>query len=206
MPPKLVISDSVEELVLRFGDLELGINVRRAPSPSGDSAGWEIVSAADSTAAGSAGVSTISHLVSDNLVSQTLAASTAQELANLPLEFLSHLIRKLRGNHTEWCPQARIGRAFQAGVVASLRLEGQHSDRRSVGIPFRNSIYIILRAPGLEQGGWTPNYGTYIAAVGAATTGPRDFDDRSISHSFATRAEGEAYLAGAGRPWPRHLQ
>ncbi len=206
MPPKLLVPDTVDELVLRFGELELGINVRRAPSPTGDSASWELVTTADGSTGASTTTATTNHLVSDNLVAQTIAATTAQELADLPLGFLSHLTSKLRGTNNEWSPQARIGRAFQAGVVASLRLEGQYSEHRAAGVPCRNSIYIILRAPGLEQGGWTPNYAKYIAAVGAAIPGRRDFDDYSISHSFATRAEGEAYLAGAGKPWPRLLQ
>lgn len=37
MPPKLVIPPEVDELVLRFGELEIGINVRRASSPTGAS-------------------------------------------------------------------------------------------------------------------------------------------------------------------------
>ena len=206
MPPKIIVSDSVEELVLRLGDLELGINVRRAPSPSGDSSAWELVTAADSSGAGSSITSATRLRVSDNLVTQALAAVSAQELADLPLEHLGHLANKLRGGDNAWNPQARIGRAFKAGVVASLRLEGQYSDLKVPSVPYRNSIYIILRALGLEQGGWTPNYGTYIRAVGAQQPGRHDFDDYSISHSFATRAEGEAYLAGAGRSWPRLLQ
>ena len=206
MPPKLIISESVEELTLRFGDLELGINVRRAQSPSGDSSTWEVVTHADSSGAGSVTASHTRLRVSDNLVTQTLTAVSAQELSDLPLDFLDHLTNKLRGGDSAWTPQARIGRAFKAGVVASLRLEGQYSDLKVPTVPYRNSVYIILRAAALEQGGWTPNYGTYIRAVGAQTPSRHDFDDYSISHSFATRAEGEAYLAGAGKAWPRLLQ
>ena len=150
MPPKLVIPPEVGELVLRFGELEIGINVRRASSPTGASSTWELVSAADSSTGTGASLAALPH-VSSNLVAQSLAASSAADFAALPLGFLDHLVSKLRGTDSAWVPQARVGRAFKAGVVASLRLEGECSE-----------VYIILRAPGLEQGGWTPNYSTYL--------------------------------------------
>ena len=194
MPPKLVIPPEVDELVLRFGELEIGINVRRASSPTGASSTWELVSAADSSTGTGASLAALPH-VSSNLVAQSLAASSAADFAALPLGFLDHLVSKLRGTDSAWVPQARVGRAFKAGVVASLRLEGQCSE-----------VYIILRAPGLEQGGWTPNYSTYLRAVGAGAPAGQDFHDSSVSHSFATRAEGEAFLAGAGKAWPPLLR
>lgn len=206
MPPKLVVPDTVDELVLRFGELEIGINVRRAPSPSGDQSTWELVSAADAASSTTGATSAPLPHLSPNLVAQSLAAISASDFGELPLGFLDHLANKLRGTDTAWTPKARVGRAFKAGVVASLRLEGQCSDLKVPSIPYRNSIYIILRAPGLEQGGWTPDYGAYIRAVGPTTPSRNDFDDRSVSHSFATRAEAEAFLAGAGKPWPRQLQ
>ena len=205
MPPKLVIPPEVDELVLRFGELEIGINVRRASSPTGASSTWELVSAADSSTGTGASLAALPH-VSSNLVAQSLAASSAADFAALPLGFLDHLVNKLRGTDSAWVPQARVGRAFKAGVVASLRLEGQCSEVKVPSIPYRISVYIILRAPGLDQGGWTPNYSTYLRAVGAGAPAGQDFHDSSVSHSFATRAEGEAFLAGAGKAWPPLLR
>ena len=81
MPPKLVIPPEVDELVLRFGELEIGINVRRASSPTGASSTWELVSAADSSTGTGASLAALPH------VSSNLAASSAADFAALPLGF-----------------------------------------------------------------------------------------------------------------------
>ena len=69
----------------------------------------------------------------------------------------------------------------------------------SPSVPFSASLYIVLRCPEFPSGFWTSDFEVYRRAV----FGPGHiFYDDTISHSFASRAEGEAYLRGAGRQWP----
>lgn len=141
--------------------------------------------------------------VDQHLISLALLANGPTDYSALPLDFLDHLLGRLRSSHREWTGKARVGRAFKAGVAARLRLSGELTDARVEGIPFRNSYYICLQSEAYPEGFWTCNYGIYIRSV---STGSGDFEPISISHSFATRAESEAYLVGSGRPWPIHLQ
>ena len=91
----------------------------------------------------------------ERLRTLALQAEGPTALSQLPLNHLSYLLGKLRGSDKLWTPAARIGRAFKAGSVARIRLEGGVSGISSEGIPFRNSYYVVLQGPDKSPGFWT---------------------------------------------------
>ena len=203
-------SGEIEEITVLLAGLEITIIAR----PAGSSTNTPILIGSATSASptprivSNRPVSVVDHIlgfdpVSQSLSNRVLRASTPATLAGLPLSFLDHLSSRLRSSHPEWTAKARIARAFKAGLVARLRLEGQYSELSSEGVPFRSSSYIVLRCPNYPDGFWTANYTTYSQQV---FTPAREFHPNSISHGFATQAEGEAYLVGAGRPWPTRLE
>ena len=140
MLPRSLPAGSVEELTFRLGNLEIGISVRRAPSPTrsdvetASSTGWEFVDQQEP-------VAVPLYEFPRSLEAAALRASTASELSGLPLDFLSPLARQLRGSDLTWTPRARIARAFKAGVLGALRLAGETSNQSSIRIPYRNTFY-----------------------------------------------------------------
>ena len=205
MLPRSLPAGSVEELTFRLGNLEIGISVRRAPSPTrsdvetASSTGWEFVDQQEP-------VAVPLYEFPRSLEAAALRASTASELSGLPLDFLSPLARQLRGSDLTWTPRARIARAFKAGVLGALRLAGETSNQSSIRIPYRNTFYVVLRSPRARNGGWTNDYGIYIRAVSPLQSRQLSFDPTSVSHACPSRAEAEAYLAGSRQPWPLQLQ
>ena len=75
------------------------------------------------------------------------------------------------------------------------KLDGsEHYVNGSPPLGLQNRIYICLRSAKHPQGFWTNSSQQYL-----------DSGDRfgtSVSHAFASRAESEAYLLGAGQRWP----
>lgn len=142
--------------------------------------------------------------ISFELEEQALRARTVDQLLELDLQFLSTLWSKLRSTDRVWTPRARVARAFRAGVASRRRLDGEYCEASSPAVPFRNQIYIILRATTLRHGGWTEDYSKYIDIVGSSSQ--PGFEASSVSHSFASQTEADAYLAGARRPWPPQIQ
>ncbi len=136
---------------------------------------------------------------------QAILAVTPQQCAALELGFLAHLVARLRGQPSSgWTPQARIGRAFRAGVLAGRRLRGEIRSERSPSLPvLRNSFYICLRGGYVEEPFWTSSYPTYVARVREREVDR--FADESVSHAFPTQAESTAFLAGARSGWPREV-
>lgn len=209
-PPQAV---TVETITIQLAGLELTITARRLGEGSPRSSTVQAAVAAephsreDRTEVDHLELLEDPHHITVELEERALSARTASEFGALPLPFLDYLLPRLRGTDPRWLPPARIGRAFTAGVASRRRLDGEIIDTAVPGVPYRNQIYICLRTSSFPGGFWTSNYSSYIEAVGAI--GPdRGFGFRvgSISHSFPTRAEGEAYLIGARRGWPRHLQ
>ena len=204
MDPRL--SDPVESVTLRLANLEITVSVRSVGESSGSEQAHprlEVVSRgpAPNTAAPGAFVEAEEGLLpfSAELEAAAFAARTPADLLALDLAFLNHLVPRLRGTDPVWNPRARIARAFHCGVVAGRRLGGEIVEGASPGLPFRNSFYICLRGPGNSVGFWTADFGKYINRVG---TGRNSFHPDSVSHAFPSRAEGEAYLAGARVQWP----
>eukprot|EP00438_Fugacium_kawagutii_P033962 Skav229527 [mRNA] locus=scaffold451:52057:52656:+ [translate_table: standard] len=192
----------VQELTFAFSRFHISVQVRvteRLPEPSENSSLPEVeVTASEGPAA------PISFSV--EIENQTLAANLPGEYAALDLDFLSHLERRLTAVHPIWTAKARIGRAFKAGLVARNLLD--HSGPTATetpSIPFRNTIYVILRSPSLPQGGWTLSYNRFLAQCGGDRSHGA-FHPSTVCHAFATRTEADVYLVGAKKTWPPQLQ
>lgn len=187
----------VQEVILSFAQLQISLRV--------EVRGHQVTAAAAPAATDlGEGSELTSFVITDRLVQAAVAAQTPAERAALDLGFLDFLVRRLTASDSHWTARARIGRAFRAGVVAHNLLAGGSPEAPSPSIPFRNTIYVILRSPSLPGGGWTTDYRRFIGQCGGNST--RDFDDSTVCHSFPTRSEAQAYLAGARRGWPPHLQ
>lgn len=194
----------VEEITVLIAGLELTLTARPAGSSAGNRGSVISIASpatpASTTAAGSGTRFVLGYdPVNQVLIDRTVAAQGSIALAQLPIGFLDYLLPKFRSLHSEWTGQARVGRAFKAGVVARLRLSGQYSGESSEGVPFRSTWYLALQVPGFASGFWTQDYNRYIHHV---TDAAKNFHPDCISHGFPTQAECEAYLVGAGRPWP----
>ena len=185
----------VETVVVQLANLELTITARVLPSASS-----RAVEVTTTTARESAAIFEDPYRVPERLESQSISATRAPACAALSLGFLSHLTARLRGSDEEWNPAARIGRAFRAGVIARRQLDGQIQEGQSPGIPFRNSVYVVLRDQHHGVAFWTSSYPVYGRAVFAEDG--RTFSNRTVSHAFASQAEAEAYCAGARTRWP----
>lgn len=140
--------------------------------------------------------------ISVDLEERTIAAHSVHLLHELPLGFLRHLTSRLRGTHPVWTPPLRVARAFRAGVIARRRLDGEHLNDSSPGVPYRNCYYIVLRGIGNTSGFWTTDYRTYIRQVEDPIARGQLHPD-TISQALPTHAEACAYLAGARKGWPR---
>ena len=183
------LEDDIEEITVRIGALEVAIRGRALSTVQVEDSGYSVVSAPSASAS-----------AQPRAEHPLLELSSAGDLAAYPLPELSDLVRQLRARHSTWTPAARIARAFRAGLTAQQKLAGlQTHVQSSPSVPFRNSLYIVLRCPQFPLGFWTSDYEVYRGAV----FGPGHiFYDDTISHAFASQAEGEAYLRGAGRQWP----
>lgn len=141
-------------------------------------------------------------LLTAEVQDRLLLAESPRQLAAFVFPELEALSAQLRGGDTLWTPKARIHRAYRAGVAASLRLSGEFCDAASLAVPYQNAVYICLRCARHPSGFWATTYRIYLLEIG----GQEGLEAReSVSHAFASQAEGEAYLVGAHRPWPQQL-
>lgn len=196
----------VQELTFQFQHLEISVQVRIRPRAGSTVSSTPSVEVAARTSPGvePEEVAVVEQVpISRELEEQVLGASLAPDLAAVPLPFLRYLEDRLRGGDSQWTPRARLARAFRAGVAAHRRLIGEFCESSSPGIPYRNSIYIILRCPNHPHGIWTSDYSLFISNCGGNQYS--DFDRNCVSHAYATRAEGDAFLQGARRRWPPAL-
>lgn len=213
-------TDPVESVTVRLGQLEITLSVRRLGPTSGSSSfaptplplEFSAQQAPASTAASSAGASwdrIEGTWHSEALVQSALAARSAAAFAQLPLPHLHYLHCRLRGSNRDWSAAARLGRAFRAGVIARLHLDGEYlgTECSSPSIPYRNSYYIVLRGPDNSPGFWTCSYSIYASRVLVEERGRGlVFETSSVSHAFASHAESTAFLDGAQSPWPPQAQ
>eukprot|EP00438_Fugacium_kawagutii_P032233 Skav231693 [mRNA] locus=scaffold597:1127874:1128491:+ [translate_table: standard] len=205
MQPGEPTGEQIESVTFRLANLEISIAARVVEEEvSSTASGFELVT--DTPTPGVAFSSgTPSYPQDRGLENRVLAASTPRELEELSLLFLGFLTGRLRATGSEWTPRARIARAFQCGIAAGRRLSSETCSFAAQAIPFRNTVYVVLRVPDLEPF-WTSSYGTYISAVGSQSPpSGSEFHPESVSHAFPTKAEAEAYCVGARRPWPRQL-
>ena len=90
-----------------------------------------------------------------------LHASTLDELLAFDLGAHLHLCRGLSAG-APWTPQARIARAFRAGIAARLVLAGVTDyQQASLAVPFRNRCYIVLRCRAYPRGFYTEELATF---------------------------------------------
>lgn len=129
-----------------------------------------------------------------------IAAQTPEELAALDCTPVDHLLQRLRATAGQWTPAARLVRALRAGVIAAERLIGRRGFPSSPPVPLANKFFVVLRgAPGRPRG-FTEDASLYFRSVCAG--GPGEVHPDSISHSFPTLAEVQAFCIGAGEGWP----
>ena len=92
--------------------------------------------------------------------------------------------------------KARVQRAWEAGLWARATIEGRVAKPRpSPKSELKARIYVILRAPGVRGPVVVDTAAEYFNLL------PRSTED-SLSHSFASQAEGEVYCLAAGVSFP----
>lgn len=194
--------DSVEEVTVLLGGLEITISARRLPVGAAASAGIGVSAGGTPVPRDIPEDFSDPYNITPEIEDLCIQATTPARLSQLTLPFLTALVGRLRAGHAEWSPSARIHRAFRAGVLARRRLDGNFQEEDSLAVPFRNCYYICLREAGHQSGFWTTDYGIYIERVG----GPSGrLHPDSISQALPSQVEAQAFLVGARRPWPRRL-
>ena len=187
------LGSDIETVTVQLAGLLLTISV--SPLPSGDNH--------PESQAGTAaprGVSSSDIELTPELRALVLETTSPLDLAALPVPLLDLKAPLLRSQHSVWTGKARLGRAFRAGVIAKIRLDGASSDLTSPSIPQRNAFYICLRCSRYPRGFWTSSYQVYIELIG--TRGSSGLESGSISHAFPSKVEAEVFAAGASQPWP----
>ena len=92
--------------------------------------------------------------------------------------------------------RSRALRAWTAGCWAKAVLEGKiPKPRPTPKIPQRPSVYIVLRAPGVDRPARVSTSNEYFRLIPT-------FTESTLSHSFPSIAEARVYCEGAGVPFP----
>lgn len=92
----------------------------------------------------------------------------------------------------------RASRAWEIGFWARFCLEERvRTPRPSPPLDIKNSVYVVLRAPGFDCPLWVQRAADYRVIVG-------DFTADTLSHGFPSQAEAKVYCLGAGVQWPLH--
>lgn len=198
----------LESVTVQLAGLEITLQARRLTVGASSTVGSSFTIVGQTEPVVSSGnqvPSTAGAAGPDPRIDQVLAASSASDCALLVGLFpeLDSWVSKLSASDPDWTPAARIGRAYRAGVFARLRLAGQVPGLDSLGVPFRNVYYIVLRgAPG-QAPCWTLKYSIYLDRVGGRDPLRHSgFAEVSISQALPSHAEASAFLAGANQPWP----
>lgn len=178
-------SQALEEVTLSMGGLEITIRNKRDENLE-----WEVVD----------GPGTEEHYDSD-IDRQVLASKTVESLRALvagPLSFLKPLANKLQDKGV-WCANSRVARAYQKGVMDRLKLQGIEfeDDHKFPVLPLKASHHICLQCDKHLDGFWASSLTTVKAEI-------PEINARYFS--CASRTEGEAYLLGAKRDWPKFLK
>lgn len=139
-------------------------------------------------------------------VDALFAANTPSSLVGLLPPFLQQLTGHplLRTAHPVWFPEARLVRAFRAGVSALQVVLGD-SDQLlpSLALPWPDRVWIVLRSR-VPPGSWI----TFVRADYLDfLTVDSQFDPRAVHIGFPSVVEGEAFLRGAQwEAWPVRLE
>ena len=178
----------LQELVTALNRLTIAIEgaAQRAPEDPAAADGWEVVPEHDLNPQGD--------------LNRRLAAVRVGDyngFAELIPECPHNVVtacRRLSGGGVTY--QFRAARAFEAGFWARLTLAGLvPKPRATQGLNLRPTVYIVLRARNLASATRVHNASDFYRVTGR-------LDDYSVSHSFPSLAEAEAYCTGAGVPLP----
>ena len=123
--------DPVESLTVRLGQLELTITVRQVDHNTGPLPALTVVPPGSNSAGYQVSQNTWNHSAlapsyPRGLDQAALASDRPRDLAALDLRFLGALTNQLTGSDQVWTADARLGRAFRAGCLARLRLDGEY--------------------------------------------------------------------------------
>ena len=137
---------------------------------------------------------------------QILSAKSVQDLGELvlgELAFLKPIASRLHPNSV-WSPEARVARAYQKGVMSRLGVSSGSQeelplDHMFPAISFKNCFYFCLQCPAHPDGFWTSS-----GKIMQGNTANLDLD--LVCFACASRAEADAFLLGAKRPWPNQLK
>ena len=194
------LPEDIDELTVALGDLR--VTVRRRPGATDRAAArveeveedeFELVEEAPAPDR------------TDLRNRQLLEATTAEQFAAFDIPELRALARRLRSPHPLWTPTARVVRAFRAGLAAGNKLAGQWGEGtpRSPEVPFPARFYIALRVPRGGEPFWTTSGNRFFQRV--AGENGSGFGYGVVCQSLPSETEAEAFLLGAGQPWPTRL-
>ena len=195
--------EDLNELSISLGELHLSIRTRRSATTPAQ-AGY----AGPEPEAEEAPAQEPAAAAEDENAQQRalLRSTTVEEFLTFDIPVLRPLCRNLRSPDQRWTNRARIVRAYRAGLAARNRLDDAWGEGTpaSPGIPFRNRYYIVLRGRGDGAAFWTTEGRLFLDRV----QGPagRAFADGVVCQSLPSLAEADAFLLGAGEPWPDQLQ
>lgn len=191
----------VESVTLNLAGLQLTITARRLDQTTAVSAEASASAAAATTTPPVSEILADPYNISTALEEEIIPLREPEALRIVNLPFLTYLENRLRSTTGPWVPRARLARAFRAGVIARRQLDGVFQAGTSPNIPYKNSVYIVLREPGnLVTGFWTTSFAVYTRRTRGYHR--QDFHPDCVSHAFASQSEVEAYLIGARRLWP----
>ena len=180
------------ELTLAFGSLEVTVRRRTTapdPAPAVREDSFELVEEAPEASEPSR---------DDALV----AADTAAALDAFDVPELRPLSRRLRTSTREWTANARVHRAYRAGILARRRIAGDRPHyETSLEVPSRVQYYVVLRGPRNGPPFWTALSRTFFEGVRGR--GGERFDSTVVCQGLPSVAEVDAFLLGAQSPWPQ---
>ena len=174
---------SVRDLCRALNRLSLAIE-----GASSRAEGWEVVQdEPSSSAAAEAPVQAVPERLDHN--------DLALRIPPLPARVLQAKARLRGGQYSE---EYRLRRAWEAGFWAGQVLQGNLSvPRASLPIDLRPTVYIILKAPGLQSP-------TRVSSASDLYRITGKFNDHTLCHSFPSLTEAEAYCEAAGVQLPCH--
>ena len=159
-------ASDIETVTVQLAGLLLTISV--SPLQSGDSPPESQTGYSSSRVARAVAGPAPTTDLTPELRALVLETSSPLALAALPVPLLDMKAPLLRSQHSVWSGWARLGRAFRAGIIAKIRLDGDLCELSSPSIPQRNAFYICLRCSRYPRGFWSSSYQSYIELIGTS--------------------------------------
>ena len=149
-------ASDIETVTVQLAGLLLTISV--SPLPSGDSPPESQTGYSTSRVARAVAGPAPTTDLTPELRALVLETTSPLALAALPVPLLDLKAPLLRSQHSVWTGRARLCRAFRAGIIAKIRLDGDSCELSSPSIPQRNAFYICLRCSRYPRGFWSASY------------------------------------------------